>query len=49
MENYPTYSQKQRQLYKDKLDLNTEKKARLEILSQNQRPSNTGRKDQTNP
>ena len=32
----PTYSDEQRQLYKDRLDdLNTEKQARLEILSQN--------------
>ena len=32
----PTYSDEQRRLYKDRLDdLNTEKQARLEILSQN--------------
>ena len=32
----PTYSDEQRQLYKDRLDdLNTEKQARLKILSQN--------------
>ena len=36
MENDPTDSDEQRQLYKDRLeDLNTEKQARLEILSQN--------------
>ena len=34
VENDPTYSDEQRQLYKDRLDdLNTEKQARLEILS----------------
>ena len=34
--NDPTYSDEQRQLYRDRLDdLNTEKKTRLEILSQN--------------
>ena len=38
MENDPTYSDEQRQLYKDRLDdLNTEKQARLEILSQNRK------------
>ena len=36
VENNPTYSDEQRQLYKDRLDdLNTEKQARLEIFSQN--------------
>ena len=36
MENGHTYSDEQRQLYKDRLDnLNTEKQLRLEILSQN--------------
>ena len=36
VENDPTYSDEQRQLYKDRLaNLNTEKQARLEILSQN--------------
>ena len=36
VENDPTYSDEQRQLYKDRLDdLNIEKLARLEILSQN--------------
>ena len=36
VEDDPTYSDEQRQLYKDRLDnLNTEKEARLEILSQN--------------
>ena len=38
MENDPTYSDEQWQLYKDKLDgLNTKKQARLEILSQIQK------------
>ena len=36
VENDPTYTDEQRQLYRDRLyELNTEKKARLEILSQN--------------
>ena len=36
VENDPTYTDEQRQLYGDRLDnLNTEKQARLEILSQN--------------
>ena len=37
VETDPTYFDEQRQLYKDRLpdDLNTEKQARLEILSQN--------------
>ena len=36
------------QLYRDRLDdLNTEKKARLEILSQNRKDLQTGRKDKT--
>ena len=36
VENDPTYSDEQRQLYRDRLDdLNTEKQARLERLSQN--------------
>ena len=36
VKNDPTYSDEQRQLYRDRLDdLNTEKQARLEILSQN--------------
>ena len=36
MENDPTYFDDQRQLYKDRLEnLNTEKQARLKILSQN--------------
>ena len=36
VENEPTYSDEKRQLYRDRLDdLNNEKKARLEILSQN--------------
>ena len=38
IENDPTYSDEQRQLYKDRLDdLNTEKQARLEVLSQNRK------------
>ena len=37
VENDPTYTDEQKQIYRDKLDdLNTEKQARLEILSQNQ-------------
>ena len=36
VENDPTYSDEQRQLYSDRLeDLNTEKQIRLEILLQN--------------
>ena len=42
VENDPTYSDGQRQLYRDRLDdLNTEKKARLEILSQNRKDLQT--------
>ena len=42
VENEPTYSDEQRQLYRDRLDdLNNEKKARLEILSQNWRDHET--------
>ena len=42
MENDPTYSDEQRQLYKDRLDdLITEKQARLEILSQNRKDLQT--------
>ena len=38
VENDPTYSDEQRQLYRDRIDdLNTEKQARLEILSQNRK------------
>ena len=38
VKNDPTYSSEQRQLYTDCLDdLNTEKQARLEILSQNRK------------
>ena len=38
VENDPTYSDEQRPLYKDRLDdLNTEKQAQVEILSQNQK------------
>ena len=48
VENDPTYSDEQRQLYKVRLDnLNAEKQARLEILSQNRKSSNVTRKDQT--
>ena len=36
VQNKPTYIDQQRQLYNDRLDdLNTEKQARLEVLSQN--------------
>ena len=36
VKNNPSYSDEQRQLYRDRLDdLNTEKQARLEILSRN--------------
>ena len=42
VENYPTYSDEQRHLYKDRLDeLNTEKQTRLEILSQNRKDLQT--------
>ena len=42
VENDPAYSDGQRQLYRDRLDdLNTEKQARLEILSQNQKDFQT--------
>ena len=42
VENDPTYSDEQRQLYKDRLDdLNTEKQARLEILSHNRKDLQT--------
>ena len=41
-EDDPTYSDEQRQLYKDRLDdLNTERQARLEILSQNRKDLQT--------
>ena len=41
-ENDPTYSDEQRQLYRDRLDdLNTEKQARLEILLQNRKDLQT--------
>ena len=40
--NDPTYFDEQRQLYKDRLgDLNIEKQARLEILSQNRKDLQT--------
>ena len=42
VEDDSTYSDEQRQLYRDRLDdLNTEKQARLEILSQNQKDLQT--------
>ena len=42
VENDPSYSDEQRQLYKDRLDnLNTENQARLEILSQNRKDPQT--------
>ena len=42
VENEPLYSDEQRQLYRDRLDsLNTEKQARLEILSQNRKDLQT--------
>ena len=42
VENDPTYTDEQRQLYRDRVDdLNTEKRARLEILSQNQKDLQT--------
>ena len=41
-ENDPTCTDEQRQLYRDRLDdLNTEKRARLEILSQNRKDLQT--------
>ena len=53
VENDPTYSDKQTQLYRDRLDdLNTERQARLEILytvTKSERSSNISRKDQVNP
>ena len=49
VENDPTYTDEQRQLYRDRLDdLNTEKQVRLEILSKSKRSSNTSCKDQAN-
>ena len=42
VEDDPTYSDEQRQLYRDRLDdLNAEKQARLEILSQNRKDLQT--------
>ena len=42
VENDPTYSDEQRQLYRDRLgDLNTKKQARLEILSRNRKDLQT--------
>ena len=53
VENDPTYSDKQRQLYRDRLDdLNTERQARLEILytvTKSERSPNISRKDQAKP
>ena len=38
VKNDPTYTDEQRELYRDRLDdLNTEKQARLEIMSQNRK------------
>ena len=42
VENDPTYTDEQRQLYRDRLDdLNTEKQTRLEVLSQNRKDLQT--------
>ena len=42
VENDPTYTDEQRQMYRDRLDdLDTEKKARLETLSQNRKDLQT--------
>ena len=42
VENGPTYTDEQRQLYRDRLDnLNTKNEARLEILSQNRKDLQT--------
>ena len=42
VENDPTYTDEQRQLYRDRLDdFNTEKRVRLEILSQNRKDLQT--------
>ena len=42
VENDPTYTDEQRQLYRNRLDdLNTEKQARLELLSQNRKDLQT--------
>ena len=42
VEDDPSYTDEQRQLYRDRLDdLNTEKQARLEILSQNRKDLQT--------
>ena len=50
VESDPTYTDEQRQLYRDRLDdLNTEKKSRLGILSQNRKDlQNPNCKDQAN-
>ena len=42
VENDPTYTDEQKRLYRERLDdLNTEKQARLEILSQNRKDVQT--------
>ena len=42
VENDPTYTEEQKRLYRERLDgLNTEKQARLEILSQNRKDVQT--------
>ena len=42
VENDPTYTDEQKRLYRDRLDeLNTEKQARLEVLSQNRKDLQT--------
>ena len=46
VENNPTYSDEQRQLYRDRLD---DMKTVRNIITESRRPSNTGRKDQANP
>ena len=49
VENEPTYSDEQRQLYRDRLDdLNNEKKAR-NTITKLKRSWNTSHKDQANP
>ena len=50
VENHPTYSDEQRQLYRDRLDdLNTEKTGKVRnTASESKRSSKAGRKDQAN-
>ena len=50
VENDPTYSDKQRQLYKDRLDdLNTKKQTRLKnIITKSKRSSNEDCKNESN-